>query len=112
MAKTKSKIDTIAKLLVKQLENMGIRVRQLILFGSYATGKPNSYSDIDIAVVSDSFEDKGILKRQELLGEAIYPLGEPIEAIGYTTQEYRKATSTSFLWEIITTGKVIYKSSA
>jgi len=107
MAKTKSKIDIIAKQLIKRLEDMDIDVKHLILYGSYASGDAEPYSDIDIAVISPSFEGKGLLKRQELLGEAIYPLQEPIEALGYTPTECRNAPRASFLAEIITSGKVI-----
>ena len=110
MAKTKSRISRITKHFVTQLENKNIRVWQLILFGSYATGENKPYSDIDIAVISPSFKGKGILKRQELLGEAIYPLQEPIEALGFTTQKYTNVTPMSFLSEIIATGKIIYKN--
>ncbi len=109
MAKTKPKIDSIAKRLVNRLKEKNIDVKQLILFGSYATGKTKPYSDIDIAVISPSFKGKGILKRQELLGEAIYPLQEPIEAIGYTPYEYKNIAPASFLSEIAATGKVIYR---
>lgn len=110
MVKTKSKINKIVRQLVNQLEDKDIRVKQLILFGSQVTGKAKSYSDIDIAVISPSFEGKGILKRQELLGEAIYPLKEPIEAIGYTPGEYKNISPLSFLSEIISTGIVVFKS--
>lgn len=110
MAKAKSRINRITEHFVAQLENKNIRVRQLILFGSYATGENKPHSDIDIAVISPSFKGKGILKRQELLGEAIYPLQEPIEALGFTSYEYANVAPMSFLSEIIATGKIIYKN--
>ena len=110
MAKTNSRINKLTKHLVAQLENKNIRVRRLILFGSYATGKAKQHSDIDIAVISPFFKNKGILKRQELLGEAIYPLQEPIEALGFTPYEYANVKPLSFLSEIIATGKVLYKN--
>lgn len=110
MAKANSRIKKIAIQLVNQLKNMDIYVQQLILFGSYAEGKAKLYSDIDIAVISASFKGKGLLRRQELLGEAIYPLKEPIEALGYTPSEYKNVIPASFLSEIIAKGKVIYKS--
>jgi predicted nucleotidyltransferase len=110
MAKTSSKINKIAKRFVTQLENKNIQVQRLILFGSHAAGKAKQYSDIDIAVISPAFENKGILKRQELLGEAIYPLQEPIEALGFTPREYANAAPMSFLSEIIVTGKVLYEN--
>lgn len=110
MAKANSKIEQIVNRLVERLENKDIHVQQLILFGSHATGKAKLYSDIDIAVISSSFEGKGLLKRQELLGEAIYPLQEPIEAIGYSPKELKNIPPASFLSEVISTGKVIFKA--
>jgi predicted nucleotidyltransferase len=112
MAKNKYKIRKILRLLIRNLESKGIEISQLILYGSYAHGKPRTYSDIDIAVVSPSFNGKSILKRQELLGEAIFPLGEPIEALGYTPQECKYPHPMSFISEILTTGRIIYKKSS
>jgi predicted nucleotidyltransferase len=109
MAKNKYKIDKIIRDLVRNLESKGIEVSQLVLYGSYARGNPKPYSDIDIAVISPNFRGKGILKRQELLGEAIFPLGEPIEALGYAPEECKHPDSLSFVSEILTTGKIIYK---
>ena len=37
------------------LEIGGIHIDKIILFGSYARGNANEYSDIDIAVISDDF---------------------------------------------------------
>lgn len=108
MVKSEYKIKNILKKLVNGLESNGIEVSKLILYGSYAHGNPKAYSDIDIAVISRSFSGKSILKRQELLGEAIFSLKEPIEALGYTPQECQSPDSLSFISEILSTGKVIY----
>lgn len=105
----KNKIKKILRPLIRSLESKGIEVSQLILYGSYALGNPKSYSDIDIAVISPSFRGKNILERQELLGEAIFPLGEPIQALGYTPQECSCPDPLLFISEILLTGKVIYK---
>ncbi len=109
MVKRKRKINKILNQLVNSLEAKGIKVYQLILYGSFASGKAKPYSDIDIAVISPTFNGKGILKRQELLGEAIFPLGEPIEALGYSPQEYKNPYPLSFLSEILSTGKLVYR---
>ncbi len=39
------------------LSEMGFSFQKAILFGSYVKGKPNLYSDIDLAVWSISFTD-------------------------------------------------------
>ena len=109
MVKGNGKIDKIVNRLVDSLEMKGIEVSQVILYGSFASGSAKSYSDIDIAVISPSFKSKGILKRQELLGEAIFPLGEPIEALGYSPQQCKDPDPLSFLSEILSTGKIVYR---
>ena len=38
------------------LEENHIHVQRAVLFGSYADGRANEWSDIDIALVSDSFD--------------------------------------------------------
>lgn len=50
--------DAIIELLeayLKVLQENGITIKEAILFGSYARGNPRKESDIDVALVSDSF---------------------------------------------------------
>jgi predicted nucleotidyltransferase len=42
---------------LKALEEAGFPFQKAILFGSYAKGNPNEYSDIDLAVWSAAFTD-------------------------------------------------------
>ena len=89
MVKDRIQLTKIARKLVDNLQKKNIKVERLVLFGSYAAGTMRSDSDIDIAVISSSFNRKNIIQRQEILGEAIYPLAESIEAIGYGFSEYK-----------------------
>lgn len=41
---------------ISALERHHIHVQRAVLFGSYAHGRANEWSDIDIALVSDAFE--------------------------------------------------------
>src|SRR3989339_719981 len=43
-------------LYLDELNKNNIKVRKAILFGSYAKGNYNEWSDIDLAIVSDDFE--------------------------------------------------------
>ena len=50
------------------LELNNIHIQKAILYGSYAAGHNNEYSDIDLALVSDNFsgdiwEDKKLLRK-------------------------------------------------
>lgn len=109
MVKNKSQINKIIRNLVAILKRKGVRVNKLILYGSYANGNPNPDSDIDIAVISSSFDSKNLLERQELLGEAIFGIGEPVEAIGYSYKEFMKRSRLSFLFDIVSNGKTMYQ---
>ncbi|MBI2447035.1 MAG: nucleotidyltransferase domain-containing protein, partial [Candidatus Omnitrophica bacterium] len=88
------------------LESRGIRIRKLILFGSYATGTYREGSDIDIVVVSEDFAGKGYWERIDILSDAIYEVFEPIEAIAMTPNEWEKGESN--IIENSKSGEVIY----
>ena len=111
MVKRNGSLKLIIRKFIRMLTSRGIRVNRIILYGSYARGTAKSYSDIDLAVISPDFKGKGILRRQELLGETIFEAGAPIEAIGYTPEEYRNYSPFSFLAEILSSGKIVYKKS-
>ena len=109
MVKKQSQVKNIIRNVITGLKRKGIKVNKLILYGSYANGKPRSDSDIDIAIISSTFNNKNLLKRQELLGEAIFGLGEPIEAIGYSYKEFANRSRLSFLFDIVSNGKTVYQ---
>lgn len=44
----------------------GLRIERAILFGSYAKGNPNNWSDIDIALVSKDFTGIGFYDRKRV----------------------------------------------
>ncbi len=53
---------------IAELEKNNFRIQKAVLFGSYATGNYNEWSDIDLALVSedftgDSFEDKSMIRK-------------------------------------------------
>ena len=56
------KIHRFAKLLKKEK----IPISQFILFGSYSSGQPKKYSDIDLCIISPSFGKDSIKERVKL----------------------------------------------
>lgn len=88
------------------LENKGIKVAKLILFGSYATGKYREGSDIDVVVISEGFKGKDYWERTEILSDAIYVIFQPIEAIALTPEEWEGGESV--VAEYAKTGEVVY----
>lgn len=92
------------------LEGKGIVVSKIIVYGSHATGKAVKNSDIDVVIISNSFNDKNILQRLEILGSVLAKakIYEPIEALGYTEKEYSSKRKGTFLYdEIRSTGIII-----
>lgn len=79
---------------------------RIILFGSYAYGKPSKDSDVDLLVVIDT--NKSFHERiQEL--RPLLPKNRAIDLIVLTPEEYQKAKGINpLVSEIDSKGKVIY----
>ncbi len=89
-----------------------IEIDKVILFGSVSKGKQKRWSDIDLAIISDDFKGINNFERLVILGKlAWYANATEIEAIGYTTDEYKNATKLDFLGEIKRTGKIVYQKN-
>jgi len=106
MVKKRHEIKKVIALYIKELEKLGIGVSQIILYGSYAKGKPKEYSDIDIAVVSPAFKKLDIFERQEILSKAHHNFGEPLEPIGLTPEQIKE--KRGFAREVVDKGIVVY----
>ena len=106
MVKKRREIKKIILEYIGRLQALGIEVSQIILYGSYARGKPEESSDIDIAVVSPTFKKLDIFERQEVLSKAHHRFREPIEPIGLTPDQVKQ--KKGFVREIVDNGIVIY----
>lgn len=81
---------------------------QVILFGSYAYGKPHRDSDVDLLVVMPA---RNQIDQAVKISLAIDP-PFPVDLIVRTPQnlEWRLNEGDSFLEEIVSKGKVLYGS--
>ena len=55
MARSKDEVNQLVKR-YSEMASTAFKIDGVYLFGSYAYGKPNKYSDIDVALVSPDFE--------------------------------------------------------
>lgn len=55
------------KRFIELLEDNNIHIEQAVLFGSYAKGTANEWSDVDIALVSDNFSGIRFYDRQKMI---------------------------------------------
>ena len=104
MAQTRRQITTLIRRYVAALEARGIPVERVILFGSHASGHPDAWSDIDIAVISPQFDTLSLLERYEQLGLANRSLQAPLDVVGFSSTQVVDCEPESFLAEILRTG--------
>ncbi|MFH0799260.1 MAG: nucleotidyltransferase domain-containing protein [Pseudomonadota bacterium] len=117
MVYKRTQLKRIVADLVRQLERRAnLPVDEVILFGSYAWGKPASGSDIDLAVISSKFRGISDIKRIEVLSDIaryVYPDWDiEIDVVGFTHDELAKAGYFDLAAVIKEKGKLIYKKAA
>lgn len=88
-----------------------IRIRRVVLFGSYARGNPRPWSDIDLAVVSPDFHG-GTEEDFLLLAETARKVTSQIEAIPYLPEDMDDCDSRSFEADILRNGKILFEEAA
>lgn len=109
MVTTAFELDKIISAFVALL-SQSVQVEAVILYGSYAKGSPDEWSDIDIAVISPDFEGLPMWERQRIISRATVERDASLAPIGYPSSEYHNPGRHSFLREIIRTGRVVYKA--
>ncbi len=75
------------------LKQKGIKVSQIILFGSHAKGMAKPDSDIDLAIISSQF-GRDNLKEMMLLRKLALEIDSHIEPLPFTPQDLEDRYST------------------
>jgi predicted nucleotidyltransferase len=83
----------------KALEDQGIRVSMILLYGSYATGKFHKDSDIDVAVVSPDF-GKDRFEEGVRLFQIACDIDPRIEPIPISSESFENDTWLPLIYEI------------
>ena len=88
------------------------RPKNIILFGSYAYGKPTSDSDLDLLIVMESRDRPA--ERIRKVSDLFDPRPLPMDFIVLTPSEVRHRLSgfDPFLEEVIEKGQMLYGSEA
>lgn len=108
MVKKQASIDISIKKYIEALEQK-IKVSKVILYGSWANGQPTEHSDIDLAVFSPDF-GKNKIRELQLLSKLAWAVDESIEAIPYSVDKLNNPNPSSFVYEILQTGKTVYEN--
>jgi uncharacterized protein len=106
MDEVTQKINRVVSCYVKEVQKH-IKVDKAILYGSYAKGSYNEYSDVDVAIFSEGFEGKNLIEINSFLFSIARRYKEIcIEPIGFQNSDLH--SDNPFIKEIINTGKEIY----
>lgn len=101
MAQVPDNIIDIIKRFITEAESDKIRISEAILFGSYASGKYNEFSDIDLALVSDNFEGLRFKDNMRLM-KSVLSVSSDIETHPFTPSDF--TPENPFVKEILRTG--------
>lgn len=97
----------VIRAVAKQIAN-NFSPDEIILFGSYAYGKPTPWSDVDLLIVMET--PKGELETSMEIVESLPPtlFSLNILARDRRTIELRKKMGDAFMREITSQGKLLY----
>lgn len=87
---SKDKVKKLVKNYAHNLHEGGLTFKKVYLYGSYATGKNNKWSDIDVCVISDEFDGKNWDKFEQKLWRLRRQVDLRIEPIGMSTKEFNE----------------------
>lgn len=80
-----------------RLQERGVHVARLILFGSRAAATAAEDSDVDVVLVSDDFQGKSIFERSRLAGpaeaETIRRFQVPLDVVLMSPEEFASERS-------------------
>ena len=84
----------------------GLNVEKISLFGSYATGRSDLFTDLDVLVIMDT--DKPFIDR---ITEIYSLLALPVDAdiLCYTPEEFKKMKHTPFFKKVLADEVVLYE---
>jgi uncharacterized protein len=86
---------------------------KVILFGSYAYGKPNEWSDVDILVVMDTLPEGEVAAAMTISNSLpLHWFSIDIVVRSQATIERRIPLGDWFLKEVMRQGKVLYERSS
>ena len=97
------KIKKIIHQFINVLTNKGIRIDQVILYGSYASGNMKTYSDIDLAIISPDFgNDK--YEESKLLLQTAWRVDPRLQPVPISSESFKKNTWIPLIHQIKASG--------
>lgn len=82
---------------IEELEKKSIPVEQAVLFGSYANGTPDKYSDIDLLIISPRFDDMTSRDDINTLWKTAAVIDSRIEPVPCGVRQWREDDFTAII---------------
>lgn len=101
MADVPNHIRRIIGQYLTSLQDHGFQIQDAILFGSYASGQANEWSDIDLALVSNEFEDVRF-KDKNKIRKITISVSADLEVLPFNPRDF--TPSNPLVKEILDTG--------
>lgn len=102
----KRKIKKSLKIFAQRAKK-NLKAEKVILFGSFARGKANDYSDVDVVVLSNIFAKISQSERLDVLYPLTRGLSPDFHPFGFTSKEFNKNAHSTILSEVRSTGVVV-----
>jgi len=84
--------DIIIEVITRMFDERAIKLRKIVLFGSYVLGTAGEDSDVDIIVVSPDFRGINVFgrakKANRVSGTLVRELRKPVDIIYYSDLEW------------------------
>ena len=86
----------------------GYQPQRIMLFGSYAEGKPHADSDLDLMVIKD--DDRPPVERTREVSKLLRGTKIPVDLLVYTNKEFQQYQSIphTIEYQVAKNGKTIY----
>ncbi|MDP2909624.1 MAG: nucleotidyltransferase domain-containing protein [bacterium] len=102
--KYQEEIKNITKQIIEKY-----KPEKIILYGSFAYGKPTKDSDVDLFIIKKTRKAKTL--RHLEIDRILLDRKMPLDILVYTPEEVRKVSAENlFVKEILNKGKIIYAS--
>jgi uncharacterized protein len=82
----------------------------VVLYGSYVNGNSNKFSDVDLAIFLKKRQIKDYLDTEKYLFKLSGQIDSRLEPNLFFIEDISKSDPTSFITEILQTGKVVYQT--
>jgi len=101
--------ETLKEFISELRERLGSRLTKVVLFGSYAKGCADEWSDVDVLVVYVNAEPEEVAKLvAEATARIAVEYGVPLEPVVMSIHEYLE--KSLFTYEVERTGRVLYSA--